>query len=369
MKKYISIGLCLIMTVILAGCGSSGHTEQNTEKTLPASVAETEAVKTDAPSPSDTVWLSMATSGNWEDIARGEIWNDYCEKLSDWSGGKLQIRSYFNGSLGNDLELIEGAKEGTLSIINSVPSYQISVVPEAALLDVPGLFDSTAEYNYFVQNYYMPTLVDFYLAHGLRLLSSSAFDFRVLTANTPVRSVNDLKGLKLRTMENPYHMAFWQALGASAISMNFNQVRLSIQQGILQAQENPLGYMVSSDLLAVQDQVVLTNHVPMINNFLMNETQYQALSEENRELLARFFKEMNEELVNRQPDENEKLVKDLSGKGINIYDASDDIKAAIKNTAQQVVIDMLRKDLGDDIVDDYLEKVAQAKAEFAGTQP
>lgn len=148
----------------------------------------------------------------------------------------------------------------------------------------------------------MPTLVDFYLDKGLRLLSSSAFDFRVLTANTPVKSVNDLKGLKLRTMENPYHVAFWQALGASAISMNFNQVRLSIQQGILQAQENPLGYMVSSDLLAVQDQVVLTNHVPMINNFLMNETQYQALSEENKELLDRFFKEMNEELVNRQPD-------------------------------------------------------------------
>lgn len=61
-------------------------------------------------------------------------------------------------------------------------------------------------------------------------------------------------------------------------------------------------------------------------------------------------------------------MKELSGKGINIYDASEDIKAAVKNTAQPVVIEMLRKDLGDDIVNDYLEKVAQAKAEFASGQ-
>ena len=360
----------MITALMICGCGTSETIQETPAPESDAAAAEEQSAAGSSPaaSSSDTIWLSMATSGNWEDIARGEIWNEYCDKLAEWSGGKLRIRSYFNGSLGNDLELIEGAKEGTLSIINSVPSYQISVVPEAALLDVPGLFDSTAEYNYFVQNYYMPTLADFYLNQGLRLLSSSAFDFRVLTANTPVKSVNDLKGLKLRTMENPYHMAFWQALGASAISMNFNQVRLSIQQGILQAQENPLGYMVSSDLLAVQDQVVLTNHVPMINNFLMNETQYQALSEENKELLDRFFREMNEELVNRQPDENEKLVKELSGKGINIYDAAEDIKGAVKNTAQPVVIDMLRKDLGEDIVNDYLEKVKQAKEEFASRQ-
>lgn len=146
MKCTLKLIAVILIAVIIGGCGTSETIQETSALESDAAVAEEQAVtESTAASSADTVWLSMATSGNWEDIARGEIWNEYCDKLAEWSGGELRIRSYFNGSLGNDLELIEGAKEGTLSIINSVPSYQISVVPEAALLDVPGLFDSTEE--------------------------------------------------------------------------------------------------------------------------------------------------------------------------------------------------------------------------------
>ena len=355
--------LFLILLLVFGGCSRSPASQED-----PALPSATEEASAEAEAPQDVIYLSMATSGNWEDIARGRLWDEYTRKLSEWSGGKLQMRSYFNGSLGTDLELIEGVSEGTLCIINSVPSYQISVVPEAALLDVPGLFDSIEEYNYFIDNYYMETLQSYYQKHGIRLLASSAFDYRVLTSNRPVRSREELQGLKLRTMENKYQMAFWQALGATVISMNFNQARLAIQQDLLEAQENPLGYMVSTGLSDLQNQVILTNHVLMINNYLMNEEQYQALSDENKELLHRFLNEMDAQLVQEQPMDNEKLVEQLRSEGIEIYDASGDIRNAIRDIGRNRVLEMLREDLGAAVVDDFLAKVEQSREAFAKEQ-
>lgn len=365
--RTAALMLFLMLSLAFFGCSRETDPQKGTSTDAAAAAEQTSSAAEEKTS-EDVIYLSMATSGNWDDIARGRLWEEYTRKLSEWSGGKIQMRGYFNGSLGNDLELIEGVSEGTLCIINSVPSYQISVVPEAALLDVPGLFDSIEEYNYFINNYYMETLQSYYQRHGIRLLASSAFDYRVMTSNRPVRSSGELQGLKLRTMENKYQMAFWQALGATVISMNFNQARLAIQQDLLEAQENPLGYMVSSGLSDVQDQVILTNHVLMINNYLMNEEQYQALSEENRVLLHRFMEEMNAELVKEQPQENAKLMEQLRGEGIEIYDVSDDIRNAIRNAAKNHVLEMLREDLGGAVVDDFLNKVEQSKAAFAKEQ-
>ena len=348
----------VLLCAVLAGC--SGE-----KKMQPEPAESTEAV-TESAEREDKVYLSMATSGNWGQILRGNLWDSYCRKLEEWSDGRIVMNGYFNGSLGNDLELIEGVREGTLCIINSVPSYQTSVVPEAALLDVPGLFESTGEYNYFIENYYLDTLQSFYHRKGIRLLSSSAFDFRIMTSNTPVKSMSDLKGFKLRTMENKYHIAFWQAMGASVFSMNFNELRMAIQQNLLQGQENPIGYMISARLSDVQDNVILTNHVLMISNFLMNEEQYEALSEEDKALLQKFFDEMSRELVEQQPAEDRKLLENLLEENIQVYEAAPEIREAITEKGQPIVLEMLRKDLGDDVVDDFLAKVKEAKENYSG---
>ena len=223
---------------------------------------------------------------------------------------------------------------------------------------------SASARNFFMETFYEETMRQYYHQSGLRLLSSSAFDFRILTSNAPVRSMEDIRGLKLRTMENKYQVAFWQAMGASVISMNFNQARLAIQQGILQAQENPLSYMVSAGLSDVQNQVICTNHVLMVSNYLMNEEQYDALSDENKALLDRFFHEMERELVERQPQENAEIAEYLTGQGIEIYDAPKDIQEAVIAVGKPAVLELLRQDLGDDVVDDYLEKVEMSKEAY-----
>ena len=146
--------------------------------------------------------------------------------------------------------------------------------------------------------------------------------------------------------------------------MNFNELRMAVQQNLLEGQENPLGYMVSANLAEVQDQVILTNHVPMISNYLMNEEQYERLTEKQKALLRRFFDEMEGELVQKQPVEDAQMLEQLREEGIHIYDASDDIREAVLNRGQPIVLDMLREDLGDAVVDDFLDKVESARESY-----
>lgn len=153
-------------------------------------------------------------------------------------------------------------------------------------------------------------------------------------------------------------------MGATVIPLSFTEVRLAIQQGILDAQENPLGYIITTNLIGVQDYVILTNHLPMISTYLMNEEQYQALSDENKKLLQRFMDEMSQELVEQEPAEEEEILEDLAAQGVHILEASEDIQQGIQD-GKEVVIEMLRGDLGDPIVDDYLARVEEAKEAYA----
>ena len=90
----------------------------------------------------EVLHLSISTAAFWEGTAVGEALEKNCEKLEEWSEGTIDICIYDGGVMGSDSELIPGVQQGTLSIVNSVSAAQVSVVPEAALLSIPCIFDS-----------------------------------------------------------------------------------------------------------------------------------------------------------------------------------------------------------------------------------
>lgn len=101
-----------------------------------------------------------------------------------------------------------------------------------------------------------------YQKGGYSLLGMADQGFRVMSTNIPVTSLADFKGQKIRTMENPYHLLFWQSAGASPTPMSFSEVYIGLQQHTLDAQENPYEVIVSNRLFEQQDYVVETNHLP-----------------------------------------------------------------------------------------------------------
>lgn len=85
---------------------------------------------------------------------------------------------------------------------------------------------------------FMNLINQVYLEHSVRLLAMSDQNFRVMTTNKKIESLDDFKGQKIRTMENKYHLAFWQSIGANPTPMAFSEVYIGLQQGTIDAQEN-----------------------------------------------------------------------------------------------------------------------------------
>ena len=348
-KKWL---LILMAVLLLTGCGTSGD-----------NIIETRNPEQTAASAEDTteVRLTVATSGSWENVSRGRLFDKYSKELVEWSNGDMVIQLYDDSVLGDDLQILEGVRSGTLNIINCVPSYLAPAVPEAALLDIPAMFSGIDEFNQLMDSGYFEVMQNYFSQNGLQLLSCRAFDMRQMTSNVPVREPADLVGLKLRTMETEYHVEFWNAMGAISMPMAFNQVKVSLQLGSIEAQENPLYYLESIQLNEVQDYVILTNHLPMISCFVMNKEQWDALTSEQQDLVQRFMDEMMEELVEETRKENEAIIEDAESElGVEVLEVSDSLRQKL-DEANSVVIEMLREKLGSEKVNQYLAAIQEIR--------
>ena len=115
-----------------------------------------------------------------------------------------------------------------------------------------------------------------YQKGGYKLLGYADQGFRVMSTNKNVKSIKDFKGQKIRTMENSYHLKFWKTLGANPTPMTFSEVYIGLQQGTIDAQENPYEVIVSSKLYEQQDYVVETNHLPHYISLIVSDEFYNS---------------------------------------------------------------------------------------------
>lgn len=262
----------------------------------------------------EVLHLSISTAAFWEGTAVGEALEKNCEKLEEWSEGTIDICIYDGGVMGSDSELIPGVQQGTLSIVNSVSAAQVSVVPEAALLSIPCIFDSYEEYNQLLQGEFFDTLQTYYNKAGLQLLCCFGNEYRDLTTNRPVYDVEDLKGMKIRTLDNPFQIAFWKSFGMEASYYRYNDLYAALQQGM-----------------------------------------YDALSEDHKELLKRFFDAVTEDVLQVTEEKDMIAEKDLTDRyGMEIIEPDQTFIAKLKQGCEPAIA-LLREHIGSEIVDQFLE--------------
>ena len=361
-KRILSLSCALLC--LLAGCAAP---ENGGMEPAAGTVSQTEAVETAAftetAEAAEPVRLVVAVSGDWNGVLRGEIFEECSRQLEEWSGGTLTIELYDHSRLGDDMDLIQGVQLGTLNRINGVPAYQTSTVPEAALLDMPGVFSSVEQYNRMMENGGLEMFQGYYQEAGLQLLASYAVSFRQLSSSRPVDSLEDFQNLYIRTMESAVQSSYWSALGAVAMPLPFSELYFALQQGTVAAQENPLYIVISARLYEVQQYLILTNHAPMVTNYVMNREQYEALSPEHQELLLRFLQTVQEEELRRLPEEEASQLDQLARDyGMEILTPSEELQASMQ-AANAQALELLRQELGAETVDGFLAAAASAETD------
>ena len=288
-----------------------------------------------------TVVLSIGSSGGGG--AAGQVLE--CE-----DGSCIEFVLFEDGILGSDPELIRGCQNGALSMYMGVTSGAAEVVPEAALLDIPYLADSLEEYQAICDGTIVDWLQPYFHAQNLHLLTLGVVSFRGVFSSEPLNTPEDLAGLRLRIMENHYHEIYWNALGAKTFTINFDQLPYALRQNRINGAELPFDSIRMLDEKNLFPYFTATDHLPALRTQILNLDTYNSLTEAQKKSLLEHYRAITStgQLTAESGEEDpaEVLVPDES------------MKAYLKN-GQAAVIEQLKLELGEEIVEEFLLQVRQ----------
>ena len=162
---------------------------------------------------------------------------------------------------------------------------------------------------------------------GMVALAWGENGFRHMTnSKRSVAAPDDLRGLKMRTMENPVHIQAYKAFGIIPTPMAFTEVFTALQQGTVDGQENPLSVITAAKLDQVQKYLSLTGHVYSPALFLMNKASFDKLSAADKQAFLDAAKEAVKANRARVDEDEKKAVADLRGKGMTVTENLDKAK-------------------------------------------
>lgn len=296
-------------------------------------------------------------NGSPEDTVTHLFTMKFAEEVERLSNGEIQIQVYGNSTLGGDSELLENCATGEVEFLVQNTAPQTSYIKETAVFDLPCVFDNIEQVRETVDNpEFLDTLNQAYENKNFRLLALADQGFRIMTCNKEIKTIDGFKGIKIRTMENPNHILFWKDLNANPTPMAFNEVYIGLQQGVLDAQENPYEVIVSGRFYEQQTYCVETNHLPHLLTLVTNNEFYNSLPEEQKKIIdeAAFIAK---EYARTQSDERIASRKEtiLADQTTDIVELSDELKQAIREQVSDIE-PFIRKQAGDKLVDLFLQK-------------
>jgi tripartite ATP-independent transporter DctP family solute receptor len=209
------------------------------------------------------------------------------ELVEAGSNGELKVSIFPNAKLGDERTLLERMKLGVVDagIITGGPI--INFMPKFGVIDLPFIF-SGPEHAYKVLDgpigkQMLAEMEQF----GWKGLAYGERGFRNLTnSKREVKTPEDIKGLKIRLMQNPVYVDSFKALGANAVPMAWTEVLTALQQGTVDGQENPLNVIVAFKLYETQKYLSITRHAYAPNVIMMSMKTWKKLSPEQQTLVA-----------------------------------------------------------------------------------
>ena len=264
------------------------------------------------------------------------------EELSKLTDGRIKVEVYPNDSLGNEIDLINGMQLGTADMTITGESLQ-NWAPKAALLAIPYGYSSLDDVDK-VAGGEIGKEIEAEIIEKARVRPIAYFPRgpRDLTSNRPIKTPDDLKGLKLRVPNVPLFVDVWKAEGASPTPMAFSEVFTSLQNGTIDAQENPLSLIDSANFNEVQKYVNRTEHVRSWIYLTISELVWQQLSPEDQKAVMTAAKTAQDYERKLFVEDEANLEKTLKDKGMTFVDVD---QAAFKAKAKDAVL----KNVSDEI--------------------
>ncbi|MDY0474981.1 TRAP transporter substrate-binding protein [Pasteurella multocida] len=271
------------------------------------------------------------------------------ELLKEKTKGEIKLSLFPDSTLGNAQTMISAVRGGTIDLeMSGSPNFS-GLVPKLNVIDIPFIFQNREHAYAVLDGEIGQGLLKELEAQGLKGLAFWEVGFRSFTnSKHPVKTPDDIKGLKVRTNQNPMYIQAFSILGANPVPMPLSELYTALETRAVDAQEHPVGIVWSAKLYEVQKHLSLTNHgyTPLI--VVMNKAKFDGLSPALQSAILEAAKEAGAYQRKLNLDNEKGIIEKMQKAGIQVIETVDTkpFKAAIESEVRKAFIEKN----GDDLV-------------------
>lgn len=264
----------------------------------------------------------------------------------------MKVRGFGDASLGPDVQMQNALVGGAQEMMVGSTATLVGTVKEFALWDAPFLFANAQEADAVLDGPVGQKLIDSLQAQGLVGLVYWENGFRNLTnSRLPIEKADDLKGVKLRVMQNPVYLQMFNDAGANAVPLPFSELFTAMETGAVDGQENPYTTILSSKFYEVQKYLTVSNHVYSPWILLVSKKWWDGLSADEQKIMTDAAIASRDFERKDTREQSQKALEELKAKGMTVSELPEAELAKLREIAApatKAVIDSIGQPLWDE---------------------
>lgn len=278
------------------------------------------------------------------------------------SGGKITVKLYASGALGNDVTMISALQGGTLDMTVPDASTLTSHVKDFGVLNLPYAFNNEAEADAVLDGPLGKKMLEQLPPKGLVGLGFWENGFRHVTnKNKSIKAAADFAGLKLRVIPNPLFIETFNAMGANAVPLPFPELYGAMETGAVDGQENPVATILASKFYEVQKHLVLSRHMYSAWVMLISKKKWDAYSTAEQKLVTAAAEEAKQFERQTIRDFSVNAIAELKKNGMTVTELSPEDIAALRSRVSPVVA-KFSNEFGAPVAAQLNEELAKVRA-------
>lgn len=240
------------------------------------------------------------------------------ELLEAETDGRYTVDIYENSQLGGEVDVVEGIQLGTVDVSPPSAAVLANVVTEMNILNMPFLFRDWPHYEAVLEGEFFDAIVEVAAADGIRILGFMTTGPRHIMTKFPVESMADLAGKKIRTVQNPVHVATFTAFGANATAIAYPEVYGALQTGVVDGGDAANTNYYTAKFYEVAPYWAQVSWLFYSNPLVMSEDAFQALSPEDQEIFQRVGRQVGREQIANWKASDAGLLDELKKAGVTV---------------------------------------------------
>lgn len=282
-------------------------------------------------------------------------------QVESQSHGKIKVELFANSVLGDDVNLIQQVRAGNLAATGPVTSPLVGVDPEFEIFDIPFLFSTEKVADYVLDGPVGKEMSASLAKKGILNLGWSEMGYRYLTnSRRVVKTPADVKGLKIRVMQDPIQIAMWRDLGANPTPMAVSEVFTALKQDAVDGQENPWSAIVGWKFYEVNKYITLTGHIYSPMMFLFSKKVFDSYPKADQQLIRKLAEEtaLKGRQIARQQDA--KYMKQVEESGNNVITTLTPAQKKLWQKATMPVWNLVEQKVGATLISQLKAQLAKA---------